>query len=51
MRGHSLGDTTNATAAGGGRAAEGGRKKDEGDRPIIARATWGPTQGLGLILK
>lgn len=30
---------------------EGGREEDEGDPPVIAGATWGPTQGLGLILK
>lgn len=33
------------------RGREGGRKKDEGDPPVIAEATWGPIQGLGLILK
>ncbi len=33
------------------RGRERGRKKDEGDPPVIAGATWGPTQGLGLILK
>lgn len=30
---------------------QGGWKKDEGDPPVIAGVTWGPSQGLGLILK
>lgn len=38
-------------AAGWGRAAEGGRKKDEGDPPVIAGATWGPTRGLEADIK
>lgn len=47
----------NKVAAGSGgvrtryRGREGGREEDEGDPPVIAGATWGPTQGLGLILK
>lgn len=50
---NSLVDTTKwqTAAAGWGRPALGGRKKDEGDPLVIAGATWGPIQELGLILK
>lgn len=41
--------SSRARKSSGGR--ERGGKKDEGDPPVIAGATWGPTQGLGLILK